>query len=183
MDIKKQIQLLVKELNGKVGYPTTTAVTDKMESELDLEFPKEYKEFLQTFGWIDATQEIFGGGKNIPKILSAVKETLELRKDYPDTFPKNVVAIHHDGRGNYYCLVCDGKDFGKVIFWQHDVRKNIVYPNNPPDKESDFWIEGTDFWIWLLETYQATKKGFEEFKEEMKTLREIEKEKKEGNQD
>ena len=165
MDTREQIRQLVKELNGRLGHPATLAEIDEMESELNLEFPKEYKEFLQTFGWIDATQEIFGGGKGIPKILSAVKETLELRKDYPDTFPKNVVAIHHDGRGNYYCLVCDGKDVGKVIFWQHNLDISQVYPNYPPGENNDFWIEGPDLWTWLISTFRETKEAFEEYEE------------------
>jgi len=168
MDIKTQIQQLVKELGGKFGNPTTSVEIQEMELKLNLKFPKEYKEFLQTFGWINAAQEIFGGGKDIPRWLSAIQETLELREMHQDAFPMNCVAVHADGFGNYYCIVCDGKDVGKVIFWQHDVDIREIYPNTPPDEENDFWIEGPDFWTWLLEMLQGTKKSFNEYEKERK---------------
>jgi len=168
MDTKLQIQQLVKELSGRFGTPTTLVEIQEMEVELNLEFPKEYKEFLQTFGWIDSVQEIFGGGRNIPKEFSIVEETLSLRSDYPDTFPRNVIAVYHDGRGNYDCIVCSGQDTGKVIFWQHDVNPDERYPKHPEGKP-DFWLEGPDFWTWLLEMLQMTKEAGEEYEKGERT--------------
>jgi len=62
-------------------------------------------------------------------------------------------------------LVCDGKDVGKVIFWQHNLDTSQVYPNYPPGENNDFWIEGPDLWTWLISTFQETKEAFEEYEE------------------
>jgi len=55
-------------------------------------------------------------------------------------------------------VVCSGKDNGKVIFWQHDVYPEEVYPNHPLGKP-DFWIEGSDFWSWLVERLKRIKES------------------------
>jgi hypothetical protein len=65
-------------------------------------------------------------------------------------------VINGDGYGNYYCIVCNGKDNGKVIFWQHDAPSEEVYPRYP-EGQPDFWIEGPDFWTWLLKKLQQIK--------------------------
>jgi len=128
----------------------------EVEKSLGLELPEEYKEFLQKIGWIFGIE--YGG------LNSAIKMTLQLRENYADKFSKNLIPLHGDGYGNYHCLVCGGKDNGRVIFWQHDVYDGQEYPNIPPGKPEDFWIEAPDFWTWLLERLEEKYKEKEEEK-------------------
>jgi len=157
-----KIRRLAKELNLESGPPATKAEIEEMEKRLGFEFPQEYREFLIVFG---SLSDILG--KEVAG-ESAVKTTLSLREWYPGPckksrefpeFPKNVVVVEEDGFGNCYCLVCSGEDNGKVIFWQHDVYPGQEYPNYPPDRDSDFWIEAPDFWTWVLEKLQRIKKA------------------------
>ncbi len=169
----QEVRKLAKELDlGYSSSPATHTEIEEMEFQLNVKFPKEYKEFLETFGYLG---EILGA-KTSDGISWAVKETLSFREGYPgppkksDEFPKfpdNVVVVHEDGFGNAYCVVCSGKDQGKVIFWQHDVYSGQEYPNYPEGKP-DFWIEGPDFWTWLLEKLQRIKKIEEEEKKKEK---------------
>jgi len=145
----QRIKVLLKAINEE--YELDLRPDDKkileVESKLGLKFPEDYKQFLKTFGWI----YIF----ELAGINSTLEETLKLRKSYGDEFPNNIIPIDEDGYGNYYCLVCSGKDKGKVIFWQHDLPPEKIYPNIPEGKDKDFWIEASDFWTWLIEQLQA----------------------------
>ena len=165
MNSKDKIQT-IKELANELqfgkpfGKPITLAETHEMESRLNVEFPPELREFLQTFGSLRVKRMEVDG-------YTIVQETLDLRENYPDTFPHNLVVVEGDGYGNYYCVVCDGKDYGKVIFWQHDAPLEGIYPKYPEGKPN-FWIEGPDFWTWLLEELQRIKKIEDEEKQHEK---------------
>jgi len=151
----QKIHKLVKELNLGFGSPAGSGEIERMESELNIKFPKEYKEFLETFGFLGTILGVEC------EDISAVKETLRYRKrrfldGKQKPFAKNLVVVEEDGLGNCYCVVCNEVDEGKVIFWQHDVYPEDLYPNHPLGKP-DFWIEGPDFWSWLLRKLQDTK--------------------------
>jgi len=147
----KKIKELIKELELDFGPPATQKEISEMEKTLSLEFPQEYKEFLRIFGSLDDILGKETAGD------SAVKATLSQKNWEHIKFPENLVVVHEDGYGNSYCVVCKGEDYGKVVFWQHDAPSNEVYPNYPEGKP-DFWIEGPDFWTWLLEKLQRIKK-------------------------
>lgn len=155
---------LTDGLSGGIGEPLTTEEIQEIEEKLKVKLPEEYKEFLQTFGSLSVV------GLQMIDGHSVIKETRKLREYYPKTFSYNLIPIEEDGYGNYYCVVCDGKDRGKIIFWQHDVYPDQVYPNYPPDKDSDFWIESPDFWTWLLERLQLIKKEEKEEKQKEEGL-------------
>jgi len=161
LKVKELIREL-KEVSGfpaKVGRPMSAKEIQEMEKTLGLKLPQEYKEFLQTFGSLGVVRMEIEDG------YSVVKETLSLRENYPDRFPNNLVAVYGDGYGNYYCIVCDGPDYGKVIFWQHDAPLKETYPRYP-EGQPDFWLEGPDFWTWLLEKLRRIKKIEEEEKKQ-----------------
>lgn len=127
----------------------------EQEKSLGVSFPEQYKEFLRMYGWILLGEGFLGTNLGI-------KETLELRKYFPQKFPRNLISLDNNGSGDYYCLVCGGKDHGKVIFWQHDAPEKYVYPNVPPEKNQNFWIATPDFWTWLLDRLELKKKEEEE---------------------
>lgn len=161
----QKVKELAEELNWDKdkSISTTPEEIQEMENKLNLRFPKEYKEFLQTFCCLQVYgMDIFGCGDGL---LSATRETIENQiPPYPPAgkFPENLVVTSDNGFGDYYCLVCGGIDDGKIIFWQHDVYPEQAYPNYPPDKGPDFWIEGPDFWTWLLNKLNMIKKAKED---------------------
>jgi len=162
IEIVRQILIDLGE-NFKTKKLAKPQEIEKIEHKLEVSFPNEYKEFLQNFGWIS-----IGEIAEIADLGSNLEETLQLREGYGDKFSKNLVPLHDDGFGNYHCLVCGGKDNGKVIFWQHDVYEGQEYHNIPPGKLEDFWIEASDFWTWLLERLEEKYKEKEEKKKHLK---------------
>jgi hypothetical protein len=104
--------------------------------------------------------------------LSALGMTLWLRED--PFFSKNCVVLLDDVGEGYYCLVCSGKDYGKVIYWDKWCDPKEAYPNIPkPEwfekhpnwsgghitgKKEDFWVEELDFWIWLIKMLEKDSK-------------------------
>jgi hypothetical protein len=202
-ELIEQIKKLVisEPLKGEWSKkPLISSEIEAMEEKLGFTFPKEYKEFLEIFGYLDPGwgNEILGkvpprlkSDPNNPKHLvdgfpkwSVAGQTFYLRKGY-STFPKNCAAISFDGGDGWYCIVCEGKDKGKVIYWDSYCDPKQVYPNIPtPEwfikhpnwdaihvtkKKEDFWVEGLDFWSWLLkETKERKRRKEENLKREAK---------------
>lgn len=156
----KKIRGLAEELAfGRVfGEPLDSRQIKEMESKLGFSFPEEFKEFLKTFGSFSVMRMECIEGE------AAVKETLDFRRNLPERFPDSLLIIEEDGYGNAYCLVCKGKDYGKVVFWQHDAPLEETYPKHPKGRP-DFWLEGPNFWTWLLDKLQRIKKIEDEEKE------------------
>lgn len=139
-EVKKLITRL--KLNPSPGL--TEKEIKKNEEILGVEYPEQYKEFLRMYGWLLVGERHLGGKEG-------VEEALELRKYHPESFSKNLIPLDDIGNGDYDCLVCGGKDHGKVVFWQHDAPNEEVYPNIPSGKSKDFWVEASDFWTWLVD--------------------------------
>ena len=143
----------IRELALSSGYECGRPLSEKeiaeYESALNVKFPSAYREFLKAVGNLAGGDEILGSAREDwlaqPSILS---ETKELRHSFPETFRRNLIPVCPDGCGNYLCLVCDGPDAGKVIFWQHDLPLSEIYPKAPPGDPS-FWIESDNFTSWL----------------------------------
>jgi SMI1-KNR4 cell-wall len=146
----QSVEQLVSALRTKSGPSLTDAEVRDYEKLLAITFPDSYRKFLRQFGNI-AGSGIFGSSRSPwPSQVSVVSETLELRSWYPETFGHNLLPICADGRGNYWCLVCDGQDIGKVIFWQYDLTPAQTYPNAPSDEALFFWVDGANFDDWLI---------------------------------
>lgn len=194
--IKSQIEELVKSepLNGRWSKkPLTSEQVQAMEEKLGFTFPEEYREFLQVYGWLEPGwgEPVLGKAPAMDthpdwviegfQKWSVAGRTISLRKGYP-TFPKNCAAIQFDGGDGWYCIVCEGKDRGKVIYWDSFCDPKQAYPNipteewfeenldwdrgdsekdipsHPNSKKKDFWAEGLDFWSWLLRLLRGLKK-------------------------
>lgn len=144
-----QIRELALSSGYECGRPLSEKEIAEYERALKVKFPISYREFLKAVGNLAGGDEILGSSREDwlaqPSILS---ETKELRQSFPETFHRNLIPVCPDGRGNYWCLVCDGPDEGKVIFWQYELPLSEVYPKAPPGDPA-FWIEGNDFASWL----------------------------------
>lgn len=189
--LKEKIKQLAKEARVKFGQPLSSKEIQEMENKLQLTLPKEYKEFLEEFGCVE-TLEILGSAPSSLKryrlpsgeeLWSALGMTLDTR-GY-STFPKNCVVVQDDGGGGYYCVVCGGRDHGKVIYWDSDCDPEQAYPNipkpewferhpnwargdpekgippHPTGKKEDFWVEALDFWSWLIQQLEERKRKIE----------------------
>jgi hypothetical protein len=189
--LKEKIIQLAKEMNVQFGEPLSIKEIERIESKLGLHIPKEYKEFLETFGCVEDF-EVLG---SCPKLLkkyrhssgeelwSALGHTLYLREEY-STFPKNCIAIKYDGHTGYYCIVCGGKDHGRVIYWDPWCDPEQAYPNipkpewfekhpnwargHPTGKKEDFWVDALDFWSWLIERFEEYREIMREEKGDKK---------------
>lgn len=151
MNFKERIKQLIKEIEGIQGIPLDLEEIKKMENVLNVSFPNEYREFLQTFGYLNIFgRKILGNGN--PE-FSTIKATFELRKFFPKFFPKDFIVIKISDpfldRYPFTCLSCGKEYFGKMISWD---------PN--PDLFPRFFYNGKepDFWRWLLEELELAKK-------------------------
>jgi len=157
LKVIEQIEFLIRSLDIETGPPATELDVREFERRLGLKFPGPYEEFLKTFGNLAFGDGILGTARrDWPAQPSVVEQTDELRRAYPETFHNSLLAVYPDGGGNYWCVGCEGTDMGKVIFWQHDVAPEQVYPNSPSG-EPAFWMDGEDFWSWLSEVLAEEK--------------------------
>jgi hypothetical protein len=146
-----EIQSLVSALEAVYGPEVSEQDIDTYERELGMALPESYKAFLRHFGNI-ASDGILGSPRQDwlaqPSVL---EQTRELRETFPESFHRNLLPISNDGGGNFWCLVCNGADKGKVIFWQHDAPSTESYPNVPEGESPSFWIEAQTFDAWLID--------------------------------
>lgn len=131
----KKIKELVERLKLAHDEPLSEEEIRKNEKILKVKYPEQYKEFLRMYGWLLLGEGFLGGN---------IQETHDLRENLPDDkFPKHIIPIDDNGSGDYWCLVCGGKDHGKVIAWFHDFPEEYLYPN-VPDEE---WLQNHPEWI------------------------------------
>lgn len=187
--IKEWLEKAVAERNFKFGNPMSQEEIASMEKKLQVKIPKEYREFLENYGCI-RPEEILGSV--IPNLKQYKLETgeylwtaegwtLDLRRakdidgDPSWDFPKNCIVINVDGGGGYFCVVCGGKDDGRVILWDSYCDPKQAYPNNPTEewfkekenidwdlvhvtkKKEDFWVQELDFWRFLFRIFESEK--------------------------
>jgi hypothetical protein len=109
----------------------------RLENELEIELPQEYKEFLfqNNGGYVDGflctpnfdeihpeTYEVFVQSVNPDKFysLEEVREEYEDNEDDP-VFPRKLIPIGYDSAGNKILLgVDEAEDYGCVFFANHE---------------------------------------------------------------
>lgn len=170
MTIQEKIDK-IKELAKKYHYivlPETEEEVSRAEEELELKFPESFREFLIQIGYVSCYgpewEHFRLGTKELREAFTDLSPDLNV---YPDEilFAYNLVAFLGDATGNYYCIVCDGKDIGKVIFWDHEyAMSKETYPHVPEGEPDDYWIRGNDILDWMLEELPK------EYKEQMERM-------------
>lgn len=113
--------------NGGTNYSSI----DSFESKLSLSLPEEYREFLYQYNGgltsegsdtylINEKQVVIDRLFGIDTKPSYDIESLLY--SYADRFPKGIIPIGEDPGGNYICLnVNMGVDYGKVLFYDHEI--------------------------------------------------------------
>ena len=128
------------------GRGATTCEIVMAESGLGLLFPKSYKEFLSTIGWIDCPFiTVCGLGPDADRRTSliAIAQSWWYEVDIDIRLPRSLVPIVDDGSGNVYCLdVSETRDSEcQVVFWDHESFEGV---DQIPT------VVGPDFCTWLV---------------------------------
>jgi SMI1-KNR4 cell-wall len=139
---------------GSTFLPVTEEELTSIETVLGNVLPEDYREFLQTFGAasfgelveirLTRSSPLFAPDvKNVPlfekaplsHFYGAMDGNQSLAKritTYRDRIPETMIPIADDGGGHQICLGINGKEQGKVYYWDH---------GNEPLDEDDYLEE------------------------------------------
>ncbi|MBX7215663.1 MAG: SMI1/KNR4 family protein [Candidatus Kapabacteria bacterium] len=118
---------------------------EEIEISVGLQFPQEYKDHLLKYNGGQCEPNMFSFYENNHLTSSCVdwflaiydgefdnlKWYINLYKVKEKRMPFHIIPIAHDPGGNLICISCNGYDYGKIYFWDHE-------------KEVDYLIEGDD---------------------------------------
>ncbi|MCD9017906.1 SMI1/KNR4 family protein [Parachryseolinea silvisoli] len=112
---------------------------EEIEKIVGLRFPDDYKEHLLEFNGGQCDLNIFVFDEDGKMSESSIdwflaiyegeydnlRSYIEVYKVLEKRMPSNMLPIAHDPVGNLICISCDGDDFGRVYFWDHE--KEVDY--------------------------------------------------------
>lgn len=116
------------EIKDNVGSIETSTI-DKLEKNLAITLPSQYREFLKKYNGGYPTPDGFflkdkSDGSSIDRFLGIdVGEHSNLEKYldiYKDRIPKNLFPIAHDPGGNLIVIGLSGDTSDKIYFWDHE---------------------------------------------------------------
>jgi len=118
-ELKYRCKTLLEDF---VSYtPINAAKVSRLEREIGFPLPDDYREFLVTYGCVEAgSGEIIGAGG--PEHLNLLAVRLSLLQSPYVNFPRDLCPIYADGIGNYECLDLSTSE-GKIVWWVHDIKK------------------------------------------------------------
>ena len=105
-----------------------------MEKAMDIVLPDDYREFLQKYNGGFPEHEFFRSEDKKPNISLAGFSSVQFADSKPDfqdfliddpLVDEKFIVIGFDGCGNYLCMRKDGKDKGKLYFFDHDTDERI----------------------------------------------------------
>jgi cell wall assembly regulator SMI1 len=119
--------------------PVTEAQVAKLEEEMGIRLPSEYRQFLlkhnggypEPDGFVihGRTEDEDGMVDRFLAIHDGEHDNLSrYLKWYKGRLPRNLFPVAHDPGGNLICISTSGADVGKVYFWDHDeeVEEGVV---------------------------------------------------------
>lgn len=96
-----------------------------MEAEQILgQFPKDYKEFLAGFGWLEfGAFEVYGLGKGNPGHIDVTRMTLLERSEPMVPLPESWVCVVNDGAGNLASFDTNhvASQSSPISLWDHEL--------------------------------------------------------------
>lgn len=113
----------------------TQEVFEKIEDDLKVKFPIEYKEIVLSSNGASPEPNIFDtekmNGRVAEYLLSFdLKEKMNIIETYEilkDRLPSGIIPIINDPFGNYICLqILKEKQTSCIVFWEHETN-NIEY--------------------------------------------------------
>jgi|ERR1043166_489468 cell wall assembly regulator SMI1 len=124
MDIE-ELQRRIRDFADKdCGAGATPEQVAEAERQLRVTFPPTYRGFLREFGWARFShQELYGLGRDVPRHLDLLRNTLSERDGMRPALPPSLVPIMSDGAGNHYCLATSEVSGGAcpVVIWNHEL--------------------------------------------------------------
>ena len=117
-----------------------------LEKAMDIVLPNDYRAFLQKYNGGYPKHEFFRAEGDKPNISVAGFSSIQFADSKPDfqdfviddpLVDEKFLVIGFDGCGNYLCLRKNGKDKGKLYFFDHDTDTKIwdVEDINPKETE------------------------------------------------
>jgi hypothetical protein len=112
---------------------------DRVEVELGISLPAQYKEFLSSpnAGSYERKSFNFLGSDGIPNsstiryfLFPEAGGRLDLKNTYEfysdaERIPPGVLPVAKDLAGNLVCICINGKDAGKVYYWDHEQELDV----------------------------------------------------------
>jgi hypothetical protein len=127
---------MTTEIKDSVGSIETSTI-DKLEKNLGIRLPSQYREFLKKYnGGYPIPDGFFlkdkSDGSSIDRFLGIdVGEHSNLEKYlviYKGRIPKNLFPIAHDPGGNLIVIGLSGDTSDKIYFWDHEQESDDYEP-------------------------------------------------------
>jgi hypothetical protein len=126
MELPRRLIRRLRSFRGaEFGKGATPREIDLAARRLGVVFPRNYRTFLELFGWASiGGLELYGLGEDVPAHLNLVEVTLSERTGMRPRMPHHLVPLANDG-GNHYCLGADACEERErpVVFWDHALRE------------------------------------------------------------
>jgi len=141
----------------KTEKKLTIEEVEKIEREIGLIFPMEYKEHLLKYNGGKCEPNEFSFFENGVLETSAIDwflaiydgdgdnllEYINILKIEEKRIPNSLIPIATDDCGNIICISCEGKDCGSVYFWDHE--KEIDYNSEDDSNWSNLYLISPSF--------------------------------------
>jgi cell wall assembly regulator SMI1 len=112
----------------------TISDIEVIESQINLNFPKEYREHLLKYNGGQCIPNIFEFNENNRIMNSDIDWFLAIYDGEYDNLlryilplkierkrlPTHILPIAHDSGGNLICISCGNNDYGCIYFWDHE---------------------------------------------------------------
>ena len=102
----------------------------ELENFIGLKFPQSYREHILRYNGGRCKPNVYSFNENgestesdLNVFLSLPNELKEYVLDYKinnTRIPESFLPIAEDSGGNLICISCEGKDRGKIFFWDHE---------------------------------------------------------------
>lgn len=111
-----------------IGEGAPDEAIDLAETELEVTFSPDVREYLRRFGHVAVGHlEFFGLGRGTPEYLDVVKVTISERTEGGCPLPNQLLPVLNDGGGNLYCAdLAPGKNTSDIVLWDHEAGPNQV---------------------------------------------------------
>lgn len=127
----------------KSGKSVGSEAIELFERFLSRKFPKDYRNFLLKYNGGYPVPDCFSfiDGKEGSSVQYFLKinsnqnhdDFLSNIRNYEQRIPSNFLPIACDPGGNQICIAINGKEYGKIYFWDHEAEAD---DNDPPSMDN-----------------------------------------------
>jgi cell wall assembly regulator SMI1 len=117
--MKAMLQKMFPSLLFEGGAGASVEEVASLESKLAIRLPRDYRVYLNEFGWLEVDHyEFFGIGVDIPSYLNL---QLVVPEEWSAGLPKTLLPIWNNGGGDLDCidLRSSGDDVSTIVCYRH----------------------------------------------------------------